>query len=195
MKKLNVSKEFLILGLLWSCISNAGGYVYSDLRMKDYDEMQSEVRSRITSAEQVADADMDDAKSKLKDALQLILSRPNTDNMVSQLVPNVRTPLRNVDAFEITLNEIATQAIADAKNEKLPPKNAATAFIILENLLSELKPEAKTNGEIGKIFLSIRDARIKVPDRVKSELKLRAMIKDPGSPSEIAEKIIGKKKK
>lgn len=191
MKKIALYKLFFLLAFLDSSLSVAESFIYSDLQMKNYDEMQASVKKLVTEAEQVADEDMDQAKSKLKDALQLILSRPNTDNLVSQLVPAVRTPLRNIDAYESTAQEIAESAILVVKNKKSANSNIATGLIILENIMSELKPDIKSSKTSLAIFTSIRDAKIKVSDKVKTELRMRAMIKLTESPSDIARKIIG----
>jgi hypothetical protein len=190
MKTRKLSKGIFILALMWSCITNAETYVYSQLMMKDYDEMQSDVKDRVQAAEAVGDSDIDEAKAKLKDALQLTLSRPNNDNMVAKLVPLVRTPLRNIEAFESTLDEVVTQAIGTAKDQKARLTDQATSFIILENILSELKPEVKTNEKMRAIVAKIRDAKIEISKKIKTELKMRAMLKTSESPSDFAAKIL-----
>ncbi len=191
--KINIlSKVFFAHLILLAQVANAGHYVYSDLQMKTYDEMQESVNALVSEAQEISDDDMDGAKTKLQAALQLIFSRPNTDNMVSQLVPLARTPLRNVEAYESTVQKIATDAIVMAKNKKAASRDAATAIIILNNIMSELKPDIKSNKAVHAIFKSIRDARIKVDTKVKNELSMRAMIKVFETPSELAKKIIGR---
>lgn len=176
---------------MWSCITNSAEYIYSHLQMKSYDEMLAEVKKRVISAERSSAEDLDEAKSKLKDALQLIFSRPNPDNMVSQLVPTVRVPLRNIEAYESVIEEIAVKAINTTKNKKGSTAQQATGLIILENIMSELKPDVKSNKNVHSIFAQIRDAKIEVSDKIKKELRMRAMMKAPPSPSALAKQIIG----
>ena len=194
MKRTTLSKMFLAYILLWSGLASAVSPTYSDLQMKNYDDMKESVNALVTEAQNVADEDMDQAKNKLKDALQLIFTRPNSDNMVSQLVPAVRTPLRNVEAYETTIKTLADSAISTAKNKKSTHRDVATALIILQNIMSELKPDIKTNKTVKAIFVSIRDAKIKLDKKVNNELRMRAMIKISESPSDTAKKIIGHEK-
>lgn len=205
---LSKSKWLVLLPLMCSCITStqksapaesssksegSGGIVYSELAMRDYDEMMGEIKHRIQSAEKMSDDNIDEAKAELKFALLLILSRPDTDNMVSKLVPLVRTPLKNIDAYESVLNDIVTRAIHTAKDLSAKPRIGATSLIILENFMGELKPDTKNNAEIREIFVKIRDAKIVPSKAVQTEMKMRAMMKTGFSPSEAAKKIIGEK--
>jgi len=196
MKRISVSKTILAAVFMWSCITQATEYIYSDLQMKSYDEMSDQVKKLVLKAQAVADDDADQAKAKLKEALQLIFSRPNpgSDNMVSKLLPTPRTPLKNLEAYEPTLLEIVSESLNKAKDKKIKVSERATHFIILENVMSELKPDAKTSPKMTEIFVKIRDAKLEVPDDVKNELRMRAMIKAPASPSDLAKKIIGSAK-
>ena len=190
MKTLTLSKGILALGCMWSCVTLASGYIYSDLQMKTYDDMSERIINYVLEANKISKADVDGAKAHLKDALQLIFSRPNSDNMVSKLTPLVRTPLKNIDAYEATVDEIVTTTLDDIKNAKSSVRVLATDFIILENVLSEFKPDVKSNAAVKKFFVKIREAKIEVSQKVKSELRMRAMLKAPTSPSEIATRIL-----
>jgi hypothetical protein len=146
MKNSYLSKPILIFALLmWSCITGASEYFYSDLRMLNYDDMLNRVKNRVLKAEKVANDDVDEAQAELRNAVQLVLARPNSDNMVSQLLPTVRTPLRNLEVYESTLLEITDAAITTLKDKKAEAKRQATALVILTNLMSELKPDLANN--------------------------------------------------
>jgi endonuclease III len=191
MKNRQLSKKIFVFILIWSCMTSAADYSYNKLKMQTFDEMLARVKKHVQTAESAGDEDSDSAKAELKEALQLIFSRPNSDNMVSQLVPTVRTPLRNLEAFDSSIDEIVSAALATLKDKKAKPSAKATAHIVLNNIMSEIKPDAKTNAAFGEIFKKIRDSKIKVTDDVKSEMRLGGSMKPPADPSEVAQRVIG----
>lgn len=197
MKRFRLSKKIFILCLIWSCVARSGSYSYADLQMKTYDEMLSEVKTRVRAAERLLNEDdhHDEAKSKLKDALRLIFSRPDSDNMVSQLVPLPRTSLKNMESYETTIQELVVESIALVQSPNTEAKSQVTALTILTNVLSELKPEASNQPIVYEIFEQIRNAKIKVSDKAKKVLRLRSMTKPPPSPSDMAAQILSKIKK
>jgi len=191
MKNSYLSKTILIFSLLmWSGITGASEYFYSDLRMLSYDDMLNRVKSRILKAEKVANDDVDEAQAELRNAVQLILARPNSDNMVSQLLPTARTPLRNLEVYESTLLEITDAALATLKDKKAEVKRHATALIILTNLMSELKPDLQNNKTAREVFEKIKGAKIEVSKTTKNEFRLRASMSAPESPSDVAAKVL-----
>ena len=194
MKKYLLSKQILLLVIAWSPLTWSDNYNYSELTTKNYDEMLASVKERIQKAQEVEEEDLDEAKSKLKDAVRLILSRPNTDNVVSPLIQHLRAPLRNLEIYESTLSDVVDSAVAVANSKSAAAKDRATALIQLENFLSEFKPESKNNEKVRVLFEQIRDAKISVDNKVKSEFRMRGAYKAPGSPSDIANKIFPKKK-
>jgi hypothetical protein len=185
-----LSKFFLGLLIAISSPAQAADYLYSKLQMKSYDEMVTEVKARVQKAERIAGEDGDEAKKILKDALQLIFSRPNRDNMVSQLTPIVRTPLKNLDAYEDTISDIAADTLLRIKNKSSPAASRATGLIVLENIMSEMKPDVQSNATVKSIFTNIKDSKVKVADDVKSELRMRSALKPMTSPSEVAAKVL-----
>lgn len=176
------------LGQSW-----AGSEDYSKLQMLNLDEMKAYVDQRLTEAQTHIDAEeINEATENLRNALNYILSRPNGDNMVSQLMPPVRSKLKDLEVFEDTVASVTDQAIFALTDGKETPSKKATNLIVLENVLSEFKPDVKNNKQLEKIFAKIRDAKIKIPKEVESDLRLRGMFKPKASPSQTAEKIIGK---
>lgn len=172
--------------------TSKGDFNYASLQLKDLDEMRVVVNKQIKKSEQfLKDEDEGQAITALQSALQYILSRPNRDNMVSQLVPDLRSKLRELDALEPSLNRITDAAIAKIKDKKNHPRNRATQYFVLENILSEFKPETQVNEELKKVFMKIRDAKIELDGAVTNDMKMRAMYKTPESPSDVATRIIG----
>ncbi len=172
----------------------AGVYIYSKLQMKNYDQMQKAVNARVQLAEKVGDSDQARAKSILEDALRLILSRPDSDDMVSELLPTVREPLRNLGVYEHEMSDVVDDAIITLNDKHAKSAVRATSLIILKNVMSQLRPDlASNNKKVKKIFEHIRDAKIKIPSAVKSDMFLRSTMKPGPSPSEIATKILKSK--
>jgi hypothetical protein len=101
----------------------------------------------------------------------------------------VRSELNNFNAFEDTLNSITDEAIRAINSETLPVVYRATALFILENIMSEVRPELENKEDFKSLLVRVRDAKIKVPDKIANERKLRSMYKTK-SPSEIAEKLL-----
>lgn len=181
------------LMFLTSASASASGYLYYKLQMKNYDQMQTAVNERVRLAEKIGDSDPTRAKSVLQDALLLILSRPDTDDMVSELTPLVREPLRNLGAYTKEISSIVDDAIINIGDKHAKPATRTTGLFILKNVMSELRPEAQRNKKVKKIFEHIRDAKIKIPDAIKSDLFIRSSMKPGASPSDLAAKILKSK--
>lgn len=193
---------FIISAALFvSQIAHAETYKYSDLELKSYDELSVIITARIKKASKIDLQNQKSAAKKheesydeseslelLKDALRMILSRPNKDNMVEKLLPDVRRELNNYGAFYDTLNDISVEAVSGI-NQKIPVVYRSTFVFVLENILSEFRPELKTKAEIKKIYKFISDAKIQIPEDVRLDRKLRSMFSSD-SPSETAQKII-----
>jgi len=66
----------------------------------------------------------------------------------------------------------------------------ATGLIVLENIMSEMKPDVQSNEKVKAMFKNIKDSHLVVTDDVKSELRMRSALKPMASPSEIAAKVL-----
>ena len=192
-------KGFLCLILIQAAFfANAERYNYSTLQTIDYDQMRERVEKRVRKAKEILRKQKDisepvdqEAVEELREALQLVLSRPNYDNMLSKLMPEVRKELSTVNAFDDSLHGVVADALSAIDNEHLTRVDRATSLIVLENVLSEFKPEISDNEELKKIFMKIRDANIKIPKEVQNELRMRSMV-GKTSPSLKAKKYLDK---
>ncbi len=195
MKRTPLSKQIFLFAffVVHSTFAVANNYTYFDLQMKNFEEMRDRVQARLKNAEKAATESTPAAQVILKDALRLILSRPNSDNMASKLVPSVKTLLKNLEIYDPTLTELAKETLQIAKNESGKPEARATALIALVNFMSEFKPEMNNNPVIKKIVEQIRDAEIEISDDVRAHMHLRSMLPPP-SPSETAKLLLEKKK-
>lgn len=163
-------------------------YKYADLIVKDYDEMHAMVQAQVRKAQ--AATDEAEGIDHLRAALKLIFTRPDTDNMVAKLVTDVRRELAGYGAFERVIAQLAAEATDNLRNKEANISVRTSASFILENLLTEIRPEAeRENGEMRKTVRRLMDARLDLPREVKSERKLRGMFLTT-NPSADAAKII-----
>lgn len=198
---LGLTLTLIALSPFFSSRVRAENYRYSELQIKDLDEMTNEVKNRLNKAKQISlerqsqkrDEEGDhEAVEILRDSLKLVLSRPNDDNMLSNLLPIIRSELNNFNAFEDTLVSITQEAIRSINNDKLATVYRSTSLFILENIMSEIRPELSSQkSDFKRIFELIRDAKIEVPEKVKNERVLRSMYSTK-NPSAIAAAILKK---
>lgn len=187
----------ILVGLALSLPSWSEYFKYNELQIKDYDEMLSMVRERIKKSNKILKGSNPDAEvtpdqesvESLRQGLLLVLSRPNQDNMLAKLMPEIRKELNGLNAFEDSIDSLAQEALDGLNNTKLPVVVRSTYWFVLENILSEFKPEIRDKEDLKKTFVKIRDAKIEIPKDVKKDLKLRSMFKVE-SPSDRAKRIL-----
>lgn len=167
-------------------------YDYLELTSADLEVRTQEVNRRVKEAQAlIVRGDDQRANRLLKNTLVYIFARPDRDHQVSRLVPLVRLEMRGLDAFESSLYEIAQASINTINSGSSSPRQQATAYFILENLMSELKPNALRNPDINKVFSLIRDSEINFNSQMRNEMKVNAMVSSPRDFSSVAEEIIG----
>ncbi len=168
-------------------------FKYNELMIKDYDEMYEMVQSYLNKAKDLAGEDgtanEDEAISQLRQGLKLIFSRPNSDNMVAKLVPEIRRVLVGFNGFESSVSAIANEAIGYVKNDEAPVSVQSTSLFILDNILAEIRPEVENNAQMRGIVERVRDARISLSKDVATERKVRGMFSTK-SPSDVARDLL-----
>ncbi len=186
--------KIVLVGLL-SLSASAAQFKYNELMIKDYDEMNHMVQAKVKKARAVgsntSDENINDQEAieQLREALKLIFSRPNSDNMIAKLTPEVRRELSGYGAFNDVISGLAAEALAVVKSEKAPPSQQATGIFLLENMLSEIRPEIGNNEGLRRVVEKIRDAKVEISSDVKRDLKLRGMFKAM-DPSKLASDIL-----
>lgn len=171
---------------------NGRFYKYSELVIRDYDEMSKVVTRHVKAARKMTSGENEDesgAQAELREALKLIFSRPNSDNMVAKLTPEVRRELVGMNVYESTIHSLTKEGIAALNDDNLPVVTQATYLFMLENILSEIKPEAQNNNDLRTSIEMIKEAKIKLSDEVKRDRKMRSMY-PPFDPSEEARKAL-----
>lgn len=172
------------------------GLTYRELILKDYDEMHAMIKKHLKAAHKLVlssetNSDWQHlAQDELTKAERVILSRPNSDNMVSKLTPDVRHDMTDVGNYDDILETMTHEGIqAFDPNMTLPTIMKTTYTFFLENLMSELKPDITTNDRARSMMEQIRDANIQVPHDVMGERKLQGMFLTE-SPSDEAKRIL-----
>jgi len=172
--------------ILASSVAQAGLlFNYSQLALKDMDQMTKLVQSKITEGRKSGG----DKTIPLKEGLQSVFSRPNSDFMIEKILGPLKTELEEETAWESSIEALVREARGALKNSRaFKPVVQVTYLIFLENLLSEMKPRVAEPFE-NRIITEIRDAKIEVTKEALHERKLR-MMKETISPSAIAANIL-----
>lgn len=125
----------------------------------------------------------------LKEALQAVLSRPNTDDLVEKVISPLKSALDEEDSWETAVKQLVREATGALKNPKaFKPVIQVTYLVFLENLMAELKPKANAPFE-KSVFEEIKGAKIELTKAARDERVLR-MMKETRSPSQIAEETL-----
>jgi hypothetical protein len=179
-------------------------YDSNQLMMKNADQISELVRKKIKRAQQIqAKQETNDdapfmaepeAVEQLKDALRILLARPDQDGTRANAFARLRRELVDLNSLDAALESLAKEGISTLQDEKTKARLAGTYIVMLDNLMAEIKPEIGTNATFKKIVELIRDSNIKVSDETKNQVFMRSMAK-PISPSDSAAKIMPKDKK
>jgi hypothetical protein len=178
--------------VLLSVQSHAAEYTYAELLTKNLDEMTSVVTKQQQKVKKyIKEDDTDSAIAALKSAARYVLARPDRDeNMVTKVIAPVRTQLKELNAFEKSMDEVVQKAIDGLKDDNLKVVDRATNYFVLVNFMAEFKPDLTNNPKIKPIYEKIKNAKIKLHKKVKQDLEYRGMQKNLVSPSETAAKVL-----
>lgn len=181
-------KLFLTIALLVFCQHASAGLLfnYSQLALKDLDQMTSLVNDKVRESKKSASGKV----VPLKEALQAVYSRPNDDDMIEKIIAPLRSNLDELESWEKTVSQLTDEAINAIRNPKaFKPVVQMTYVIFLENLLAEVKPYIKKEGFERALVERVRDAKLTISKEATQERQLRGM-RATTSPSDIAAKIL-----
>lgn len=177
-------------------------YDSTTLVMKTSEQVTELVRKKIKQAAdiQAQQEDSDEAGllaepeaiTKLKEAMRIILSRPDKDGARADIFARIRRELSDLNSFDKVMAELTDEAVSALKSSGLKENLQVTYVVLLENLMAELKPDLSKKAAYKAMVEKIRDADIKIDKKVITNAKLRTMT-SPVSPSETAKKILPKK--
>jgi hypothetical protein len=175
----------------------------AQLQMKNAEQMNAIVMKKIKKAEAIQkQQDVDDdrgivaepeAIEQLKDATRIVFARPDQDGSRETTFARLRRELTDLSSLDQVLQALTNEGLealrSDSQNSA---REQGTYMVLLNNLMAEIKPEAATNPAFRKIVETIRDAHIKVSDKVRNQQLMRSM-SQPVSPSDVAAGILPKK--
>lgn len=179
-------KSLLIIFFISLCSQAGLLFNYHQLTLKNLDQMNSLVKSKIKESKAAYSGKV----VPLKEALQSVLSRPDSDDMISKIIDPLRNKLEEEDAYEKVFEELIQEAINALKNTKNFKRDVQVTYaIFLENTLSEFKPDIKDDNFEMKMVKKIADSQIELTKDARKERQLRLMT-EGSSPSEIARLIL-----
>lgn len=175
-------------------------YDSTSLLIKSSDQIGDMVKKKVRKAQQIQSKQEDsedgeiavepEALEQLKDALRIVLARPDQDGARANLYSRIRGELTDLNSLDQALVDLTEEALTELRTQD-GPRRTATYVVILENLMAEIRPEMKGNPTFRKIIERIRDAKITIEDKAKLKNLLRSM-SVPVSPSVTAQKILEK---
>jgi hypothetical protein len=162
-------------------------YTYSKLKLLDVDQMGEIVQDKLRRFKKNGREEL------IIEALSISLSRTNEDAMAEKLIDTIRYTIESPDILERSLNSVVQNSINKLRDETTAPEDQVTYLIVLENLVSEFKPEFVKQYKSPKfetnIIEIIAGAKIKVTDSAQAESRLNLM-KEQRSPSTLAQLLI-----
>jgi hypothetical protein len=163
-------------------------YSYKNLFSKDLEQMTEILQSRTRE---------NSVNRNLREAAYIAFARPNEDGSLEKFLAEARDPLEDEEDWTNTIETLVRQSIDDLKNADLPPAKQVTAGVILENIISELKPLYKKQYQTGGFetdiinFIARSEAEYSKPARKERALSI---MRNNLNPSQIALKLLDQKK-
>ncbi len=185
-------KQFIVffVSILYATQTLAVGYNYTTLIFKDYNDLKPLVRNALKeSRKHKYPQDGDKAVSPLKKSFKMLLSRPDSDNLISKLAPDLVRDLESMEMFSPVVQMLIDEGKATVKNNSAEPKIRATALIMLNNLLLYVRPKTLDEVSLAESVCKLADQNIKIPKEVLKSTELTTMLKEP-SPTELAKKVM-----
>jgi hypothetical protein len=161
---------------------------YHRLVLKDLEDMVAIVDSKIKESKGAREH----KDIPLEQALISVYSRPDDDGMIEKVAGPLRNEMEDNEVREKIIDRLLTESIDAVKKDskQIRADIQVTYWILIENILGELKGTLKTSGSFEeKQIQRIREARIKITKQMSNERALR-LIKSTKSPSETAKKIL-----
>ncbi len=165
-------------------------YNYTTLIFKDYPDLKPLVSNALNESRRFKyPQDGLKATSPLKKSLRMVLSRPDGDNLISKLSPEIIKDLESMGVFHTTVDELISEGKEDIFNKALSPKVRTTSLIMVNNLLSLIRPRTLTSLPLAKSVCKLADENLKIPQEILHATQLTTMLTE-ASPTSLAKKIM-----
>lgn len=185
-------KQFIIISVsvLYTTTTLAVDYNYTTLIFKDYQDLKPLVNNAVRESRRFKyPQDGDRAVEPLKKSFKMLLSRPDSDNLLSKLSPELLRDLDSMDLFPTIVQTLIDEAKVTVRSESTSPKIRATALIMLNNLILLIRPRALEEVELAQSLCKLADDEIEIPKAVLKSTELTTMLKEP-SPTALAKKVM-----
>lgn len=165
-------------------------YTYSKLQLLDLDQMNEVIQGKLENYKSTDNAEF------LLDAIKICFSRPDGDSLVEKLIDKIRFSTDSGENWEKAVETLTLRAIDELKIQTAAPVDQVTYLILLDNLISEFKPEFirqyQRPGFETRLIEKIAAAKIEVSPLAVSEIRLNLMT-SVSSPSHLAQFLINEK--
>ncbi len=165
-------------------------YNYARLKVMDLDQMNDLVLEQAREFKKTNDP------QALKEGLLICLSRPDEDALVDKVIDTVKTPLEDNGFWESTIQSLIEESVAAIKDSNRSSADQVTYSIVLENLISDLRPEFikqyKSPGFESRMIEKIAATEVELNASARAERKLNLM-KGGISPAQIAKRLLDKR--
>lgn len=165
-------------------------YTYAKLKLLDLDQMMEIVQNRLKRYKKTGQQKL------VEEAIKISLSRPNDDALAEKLIDTIRFSVESVEIWEIALENVMQQSIAELKIPTTAAEDQLTHLILLETLASEFRPQFIKQYQSPKfesrVIETIAQADIQVSSAAMEEGRLN-MMKEPVSPSTLAQSLLNER--
>lgn len=157
-------------------------FTYNELAKKNEESMMKFVDDKLKESKKSYAG----KSVPLKEALQAIYSRPDSDLILSKVITPIQSELEKEKAYEKSVKDLVKEAVNALKNSRaFHPKVQATYLMFLTNLVGNLKSHL-SEGEFNKeIIKKIAEAKVEPTPAAISEIKKQLQI-EMKSPSDLA---------
>ena len=163
-------------------------YFFDALQTKDYESMRNIIRKKTTQiAQSRQQGDTITEEFYVQQALLIVLSKPNRDNMNRKLLQKIKQDgqLYGDKWFDYLMN-VTQKACLAIQNKERSSIERATYLYIIENIIEEVSLHLQKVPKAQTIFVYIKDAKIKIPEEVHEVRYIRSLKPQVKSPSAIA---------
>ena len=174
---------------LWS-FSLEASYDYNQVRFMDYNELRSIKNSAIrASRNHPFPKNKRQVLGPLEEALKMLFSRPNVDNLVAPLVEDLERELETLNSLESSFQNIVKSSLQTLGNKSLSSAVRITAVLCLNNLLLNIKNKTLEKVGLAQVVCKLADKKIKIPRSIQKDSLFKSLYIE-SSPSKLAREIM-----
>lgn len=148
---------------------------YIDLLSVDGEKMSREIDAKLQPLRQ-AKISARKRHETTVDALRLIFGRWDQDGFRDKIYQNIRRAIGDDEDLVKANAALADEALLALKHQNGSVRELSTYVIVLENLMAQIHPQLATESEYFRLFTEVREAKLKIPEKVQKDRKLRGLL-------------------